>query len=110
MAGGYCFVVSVIEIFDWVSGKRTCRGVTLPYEYETVTVVPRHLVDEFLRARNALERTEHLRRLRDRGLLICGRGRLTQNVRDLNDRAYVFRGQAAGVPRIRPHRSRVRFL
>jgi hypothetical protein len=102
--------MAIVELTDWVTGKKSRRGVTLPYEYETVTVVPRDSVDQFLRARTSRERTDHLRHLRDRGLLICGRGRLTQKVRHLNDRAYVFRGRADDVPRIRAPRPRVRFL
>lgn len=94
------------EIHDWIKGKKARRGRSLARNPETVTVVTPDSVDEFLGARNAPERLEHLRWLRDRGTLVCERKRLGQRVRGVASRCYVFRGGVADVPRIRRERQR----
>lgn len=96
-------MAEVVEIPDFVKGKKTRRGEPLPPEEmpqpELVTAVAPAVIDAFLRARSYGERIRHLRELRDEGMLIHSKGRLTQALRGHDvDRAYVFRGCVAGVP------------
>jgi hypothetical protein len=102
--------MGVVEIHDWIQGKRTERGRPTDARPETVTVVTGDVVDHFLGARNERERREHLRDLRDQGKLIHNRNRLTQRVRGTAGPTYVFRGRAADVPRIKRERGRVRWI
>jgi hypothetical protein len=93
--------VGVVEIPDFVKGKKTRRGRPTDVTPQPVTVVTTDCVDEFLGARDQRERTEHLRDLRDRGKLIHNKGTLRQRVRgELGPWAYVFKGPAAKVPKI----------
>lgn len=99
-----------MELYDeFVKGRKTRGGQPLPADEmprpePVVTLVAPDAVDEFLGARSLRERTAHLRRLRDEGLLIChGRGRLYQYVRGQGVKtAYVFRCESWAVPRIDP--------
>lgn len=97
-------VASLVEIPDFVKGRKTRRGEPLPPEEiprpELVTAVAPSEIDAFLGARSPAERIRHLRRLRDEGVLIHSKGRLQQRIRGHDiPRAYVFRGYAASVPR-----------
>lgn len=106
-------MAGVVEIPSFVKGKKTRRGEPLPPDEmprpELVTAVARSEIDRFLGARDANERTAHLRRLRAEGRLIHNKGRLTQKVRGQGvPTAYVFRGPAEAVPKIeRQHPSDV---
>lgn len=98
-------MAAVVEIPNFVKGKKTRRGEPLPPDEmpqpELVTAVARSEIDRFLGARDMGERTAHLRRLRDEGVLIHNKGRLTQKVRGQGvPTAYCFRGPAESVPRI----------
>jgi hypothetical protein len=103
-------MAEVIEIFgQFVKGKRTRGGRPVHREPEAVvTLVATGAIDDFLGARSAYERTEHLRRLRDEGLLIHDSDhRLTQKVAGQGvKRAYAFRARADDVPRIPAARPR----
>lgn len=108
-------MAEVVEIASFVKGKKTRRGRPLPTDEmprsELVTAVAPAAIDRFLGARDATERTRHLRRLRDEGILIHNRGRLTQKVRGHGiPSAYVFRGSIDGVPRIRDRSSATRVI
>jgi hypothetical protein len=99
-----------VEIFDgFIKGRKTRRGHPLPTAPEpVVTLVSPASIDAFLGARDLAERLRHLRRLRDEGVLIHNRGRLTQAVRGQGvARAYCFRCPADQVLRIErdPHTS-----
>ncbi len=105
--------MAVVEIPDFVKGKKTRRGERLPVKEELVTAVTPDDIDAFINARSERERRSHLRGLRDLGTLIHNPGRLTQRVRTdinaadgrfVNRRAYVFRGSWHAVPKI--HRRR----
>jgi len=104
--------MAVVEIPDFVKGKKTRKGKPLPTKEELVTAVTPDDVDRFLGARSERERRSHLRGLRDLGLLIHNPGRLTQRVRTdinadgrfVNRRAYVFRGPWHAVPKIQRRR------
>lgn len=94
----------VYEIADFLKGKRPVRGRPSEGERERVTVATPDAVDRFIGARSQWERDDHLRWLRDRGLLICEPKRLTQRVRcddGIARRRFVFRGAADSVPKIR---------
>lgn len=65
-----------------------------------VTAVAPYAVNAFLGARNERERNAHLRDLRDRGLLIHNKRGLQQKLRG-GMMAYVFKGTADQVPKIR---------
>jgi hypothetical protein len=67
----------------------------------------RHEACQFFGARDATELRRHLRGLRDLGLLVTEAGRLAQRVQAPDGtafRAYVVKGSAADVPRIKRHR------
>ncbi len=107
--------MAVVEIPDFVEGKKTRKGQPLPKKEELVTAVTPDDIDRFLGARSERERRSHLRGLRDLGILIHNPGRLTQRVRTgvvepdgrfEQRRAYVFRGPWHAVPRI-PRRQRL---
>jgi hypothetical protein len=92
-----------VEIFDgFVKGRKTRRGRPVPNAPEpVVTLVHPDSIDGFLGARSHTERLRHLRDLRDRGILIHSKNRLTQAVRGQGvSRAYVFRRRADEVPRV----------
>jgi len=98
-----------LELHDeFRKGKATRRGRPLPPGESpptepVVTLVHPASVDAFIGARSYGERLAHLRRLRDEGILIHNRGRLTQVVRGQGVRcAYVFRRRAAEVPKVEP--------
>ncbi len=98
------------EIPDFRKGKQTRRGQPTPTDPFLVTVVDRGEAREFFNARTDTELRRHLRGLRDLGLLVHAKGRLTQPVRVGEGQrvaAYVVRGPAAEVPRLRD-RPRVR--
>ena len=98
------------EIHDFRKGKQTRRGEPATAEPFTVTVIGRDEAMAFFNARKPADLYQHLRGLRDLGLLVHKRGRLTQPVRVGEGQrvaAYVVRGSAADVPRLRP-RPRVR--
>jgi hypothetical protein len=110
-------MAGVVELHgEVVKGKQTRGGRPLPEAERpkpepVVTLVTHGEIDRFLGARNLSERTAHLRRLRDDGLLISrGGGRLYQDVRGQGVRtAYVFRCEAHEVPLVsgaRPGRKR----
>jgi hypothetical protein len=95
-------------------GKKTHQGEPVQVEPEEVTICTTDYIETFIGARGMRLR-DHLRDLRDRGLLIHEEGRLTQRIRVdapgtrygvIRPRAYVFRGRKADVPRARP-RARV---
>jgi hypothetical protein len=69
---------------------------------QRVTVVTPDEIDKFLGARSRIERTDHLRQLRDRRMLITDKGNtLQQQVKGVPGRcAYVFVGPASKVPKI----------
>lgn len=96
--------MAVYEIADFLKGNRPIRGRPSEGEPERVTVATPDAVDRFLGARSRRERNDHLRWLRERGLLICEHNRLTQRVRcddGIARRRFVFRGPADAVPMIR---------
>ena len=96
--------MAVYEIPDFLKGKRTVRGRPSEGQRERVTVATPDAVDLFLGARSKRDRDDHLRWLRDRGLLICEHNRLTQRVRcddGIARRRFVFRGSADAVPKIK---------
>lgn len=98
------------EIPDFRKGKQTRRGQPTPTDPFPVTVVGRGEAREFFNARTDADLWRHLRGLRDLGMLVHSSGRLTQTVRVGEGQrvaAYVVRGPAADVPRLRP-RPRVR--
>jgi hypothetical protein len=101
------------EIPDFRKGKQTRQGVPTPTEPFPVTVVHRGEAREFFNARTDAELRRHLRGLRDLGLLVHAPRRLTQHVR-VGERerisAYVVRGSAADVPKLRGGRPRRRVL
>jgi hypothetical protein len=109
-------MAQVVELHDqFVKGRKTRRGRPVPNDEKpapepVVTLVTHGEIDHFLGARSLSERTAHLRRLRDDGLLICrGGGRLSQDVRGQGVRsAYVFRCPAHDVPRIEQRASPLR--
>lgn len=99
-------VATVVEIPDFVKGRKTRRGEPLPPEEmprpELVTAVAPSEIDAFLGARSPDERRRHLQRLRDEGILIHAKGRLQQRIRGQDPSwAYVFRGHAEQVPRVK---------
>lgn len=105
-------VVSLVayEIPDFRKGKQTRRGEPAPTEPFPVTVIGRDEAMAFFNARKPADLYRHLRGLRDLGLLVHTERRLTQPVRVGEGQrvaAYVVRGSAADVPRLRP-RPRVR--
>jgi hypothetical protein len=91
------------EIPDFqVAGRETCP----------VTVIARREAREFFNCRERTELTRHLRGLRDLGILVHERDRLSQRVRigpRESVRAYVCRGRPSDIPR-RKRRRRVRVL
>jgi hypothetical protein len=98
------------EIPDFRKGKQTRKGEPTPTEPFAVTVIGRDEAHRFFNARSDRDLYRHLRGLRDLGLLVHTEGRLTQIVRvgvGERVRAYVVRGPAAEVPRLRD-RPRVR--
>jgi hypothetical protein len=98
------------EIPDFRKGKQTRRGQPTPTDPFPVTVVGRDEAREFFNARTDADLRRHLRGLRDLGLLVHAKGRLTQPVRVGEGQrvaAYVVRGPAAEVPRLRD-RPRIR--
>lgn len=101
------------EIPDFRKGKQTRRGKPTPTEPFPVTVVHREEALEFFNARTDAELLRHLRGLRDLGLLVHSPRRLTQPIRvgeRERIRAYVVKGPAADVPKLRGGRPRNRVL
>jgi hypothetical protein len=101
------------EIPDFRKGKQTRRGVPTPTDPFLVTVVRRDEAREFFNARTDAELRRHLRGLRDLGLLVHSPDLLTQTVRvgeRERIRAYVVKGPAADVPKLRGGRPRKRVL
>jgi hypothetical protein len=102
-------------IDDYRIGKQTRKGRPTPTEPVRVTVVGRDEADDFLGTRSPAERRDHLRRVRNLGLLVHDRGRLTRRVRTggtrdgrpTTERCYVFRCGPGQVPRLRERRARV---
>lgn len=94
------------EIPDFRKGKQVTNGRPTPTPPFRVTVVRRDEALDFFRARTPQELRRHLRGLRDLGLLVHDKHRLTQTVR-VGDRgrdrigAYVVRGPISEVPRLR---------
>jgi hypothetical protein len=86
------------------------KGEPTPTEPFPVTVVLQREAREFFNCRTDAELRDHLRGLRDLGLLVHKKGRLTQGVR-IGPReritAYVFRGQASDLPKRRNRQGRV---
>jgi hypothetical protein len=98
------------EIPDFRKGKQTRKGDPTPTEPFPVTVIGRDEAMAFFNARKPADLYRHLRGLRDLGMLVHTKRRLTQPVRVGGGQrvaAYVVRGPAADVPRLRP-RPRVR--
>lgn len=101
-------MASVIELHEsFRKGKQTHKGKPLPPEEmppveKIVTLVAPDSIQSFLGAHNRKEVTEHLRKLRDSGLLITDKGpRLTQSIKGHGlKRAYCFKTSAVTVPRI----------
>jgi hypothetical protein len=102
-------VADYIELWgEFVKGKQTRRGQPLPDaempKPETVVTICRcEKIDAFIGSRNRAERLAHLRDLRDREILICDSGRLTQSLMRGSpgvSRGYVFRREASKVPRV----------
>jgi hypothetical protein len=91
--------MAVVEIPDFVEGKKTRKGQPLPKKEELVTAVTPDDIDRFLGARSERERRSHLRQ-RVRTGVVEPDGRFEQR------RAYVFRGPWHAVPRI-PRRQRL---
>jgi len=92
------------EIPDFRKGKQARRGRPTPTEPFRVTVVGRDEARKFFNCRDDAELRRHLRGLRDLGVLVHKRGRLTQPVRvGPGERvsAYVCRGHVGDVPRRR---------
>lgn len=110
------------EIEGFTVGKQTRRGEPTPSEPQRVTVVPAAEADEFFRTRNQRERADHVRGLRDLGLLHHHDPRkFTCRVRTgekdergwpVKERAYVFNVPPEQIPRKkrRAERSRQRVL
>jgi hypothetical protein len=98
------------EIPDFRVGKQVRSGQPAPTEPFAVTVFSRDEAMEFFNCRNGAELARHLRGLRDLGLLVHNRGRLTQRIR-IGPReqvaAYVCRGRAADLPKRKRRRQRV---
>jgi hypothetical protein len=93
--------VAVYETDEFRVGKQTCRGRPTPTDPFHATIVTADQIDSFLGTGSVEERVAHLRGLRDLGLLVHNRGRLTQKVRarDGRVRGYVFRCRPDEVPR-----------
>jgi hypothetical protein len=99
------------EIPDFRAGKQTHRGRPTPTEPQRVTVVPAADADDFFGTRSRTERVEHVRGLRDLGLIHHrDPGKLTCRVRTgekddkgwpVRERAYVFNCAVEDVPRRR---------
>jgi hypothetical protein len=93
------------EIHDFRKGKQTRRGEPTPTEPFSVTVIGRDEARAFFNARTDGQLRKHLRGLRDLGLLVHAKDRLTQPVRVGEGQrvsAYVVRGPADEIPRLRP--------
>lgn len=96
----------VRELYDF---RKKGQGV-IP----VVTAVHPSVVDRFLGAESERDRTEHLRGLRDTGVLVHEKNSLRQLVVEPDSgwrgKCYVFNGEAWSVPRITRKRrgSRVR--
>lgn len=94
------------EIAHFRKGKQGTKGRRTPSPPFRVTVVERDEALEFFRARNMQELRRHLKGLRDLGLLVHDKQRLTQTVR-VGERgrdrigAYVIRGPISDVPRMK---------
>lgn len=94
------------EIADFRKGKQVTNGRPTPTPPFPVTVVLRDEALEFFRARDMQELRRHLKGLRELGLLVTDKHRLTQTVR-VGERgrdrigAYVIRGPISEVPRLR---------
>lgn len=101
-------MASVVELHDcFTKGKVTRKGKPLPPEEmpkpeKIVTLVAPDSIESVLGAHNRAEVTQHLRTLRDSGLLITDKGaRLTQSIKGQPlKRAYAFRATADCIPRI----------
>ncbi len=98
--------MSVWEVRDWRSGRKTRGGEPVEVEPEVVTVVTPDSVERFLGVRGERLRS-HLRGLRDAGRLVHEEGRLQQRVRfdapeakhgRVHRRCYVFRGRRRDIP------------
>jgi hypothetical protein len=108
----------VFVIYDFRVGKTTHRGISVTHELvPVVCAVRRGDINAFLNVKAVHERTEHLRRLRQQGILIATHeGELQQRVKDpvtgRQERAYVFKGEPHTVPRVRtsPPRRRGRVI
>lgn len=97
-------MAAVAEISDFIKDKKTKRGAPLAVKPELVTAVASWAIDDVIGARSYGERVVHLRRCRAEGRLISNPGRLQQSLRRRSHgvrRAYVFRGPASHVPRIK---------
>jgi hypothetical protein len=93
------------EISDFRTGRQTRRDVPTPTDPFPVTVIHQHEAKRFFNCDTDAELRAHLRGLRDLGLLVHQKGRLTQAVRvGPRERvaAYVCRGGAADLPKRRP--------
>jgi hypothetical protein len=96
------------EIPDFRKGKQVTNGRPTPTPSFRVTVVHRDEALEFFRAPNKQQLRGHLKGLRDLGLLVHDKQRLTQTVR-VGDRgrdrgrigAYVVKGPIRDVPRMK---------
>jgi hypothetical protein len=107
-------MASVIELHEcFTKGKVTRKTKPLPPEEmpkpeKVVTLVAPDSIESFLGAHNRAEVTQHLRKLRDSGLLITDKGaRLTQSIKGQPiKRAYCFGTSAETVPRIDHRESR----
>lgn len=108
----------VREIPDFRVGKQSRKGRPTPTEPVRVTVVPAADADDFFGTRSRRERVEHVRGLRDLGLLhhhdpdkltcrvrTCGK---TDKGWPVKERAYVFRCRPDEVPRKRRRAERPR--
>lgn len=103
--------MAVYETDEFRVGKQTRRGRPTPTEPFHATIVTADQIDSFLGTGSVEERVAHLRGLRDLGLLVHSRGRLTQKVRTRDgrrERGYVFRCRPDEVPRKRRRERRPR--
>jgi hypothetical protein len=89
---------------DFRVGRQTVAGQSAPTEPFPVTVIHKHEARRFFNCQSDTELRNHLRGLRDLGVLVHKPGRLTQTVR-IGPRerigAYVCRGDEADIPKRR---------
>lgn len=95
------------EIPDFRTGRQVREGKPSPTSPFPVTVILRREATEFFNCRDSAELKRHLRGLRDLGILVHDKDRLTQTVRvgeRERIRAYVCRGKAGSIPKRKTRR------